>query len=102
MKKGFKIFCALVVFALVMLVPSVIFAQDSTVVSPVVDGSVTDFFSFLLSFIPVKYQATVLTIVTGLFLLEQFLAATSKIKANSTFQLIAGWITSIKNSFTKK
>jgi hypothetical protein len=84
MKKTFK---ALILFTLAILSFGFVYAQDGGV-------SGDDVFSMLVSIIPAKYQAMVLTAVTGLYMLEQVLAASTKIKANSTFQLIAGWIVS--------
>ena len=85
--KNFKFF---VLAVMCFLLSTVLFAQ----VVPVDPALATspDIFSFVLGLIPVKYQAITFTVLTGLFLLEQFLASSAKIKANSTFQLIAGWI----------
>jgi hypothetical protein len=102
MKKYAKILTFISIAIIMIALPCMhAFAQDSSSVTPVATGA-GDLFSFLVSFIPVKYQATALLVVTGLFLLEQFLAASSKFKANSTFQLVAGWITLVYNAIKGK
>lgn len=98
MKKLVKYSLIVLVLALAFTVPAM--AQDSTGVSIV--GSGGDLFSFLLNLVPVKYQAITFTVITGLFLLEQFLAASTKVKANSTFQLIANWLIGLQNAIKAK
>jgi len=61
-----------------------------------------DIFGYLVSLIPVKYQPITLVIVSTLLLWEQFLARTNLIKANSTEQMITGWIQSFYNSLKPK
>lgn len=75
------------------------FAGDSTAIG--VDAG-ADFFGFLFSFIPDELKSTIITVLTGLFLLEQWLAKTSLLAANSTFQLIGSWIRSIYSGLVKK
>jgi len=98
--KVFKFLMFIGICFLMFAVPG--FAQDSTGIDSTGTGSnpVNDLVSFLTGFIPVKYLATIVVIITGLFLLEQYLAANTKIKANSTFQLVAGWIKSISDVLT--
>jgi hypothetical protein len=92
MKKYYKITFLLILIAL----PSIaLFAQDAQT------GVGVDDFSFLLKFIPKRFQAVSFTVITLLFFMEQFLAATSKIKANSTFQLVANWIGSMYKAVRK-
>lgn len=92
--QSFKLTKALFTIAFI-LVCGMLFAQGGTT------APATDIFSFLAGFIPVKYQALAITVLTGLYLLEQFLAGSSRIKANSTFQLIGGFISRIYNSVVK-
>lgn len=73
---------------MLLFVTSFLFAQ---VVTPVVPS--TDIFGWVLGLIPIQYQAIVFTVITALWFFEQFLASTNLIKANSTLQLITGWIT---------
>jgi len=61
-----------------------------------------DIFGYLVGLIPVKYQPLVFVIVSTLLLWEQFLARTNLIKANSTEQMITGWIQSLYNSLKPK
>jgi hypothetical protein len=74
-----------------------LFAQpvDPSVVTP-------DIFSLVLSWIPVKYQAIAFTVVTVLYVLSEILGSTQKIKANTTFQLVKGWIVSFFTAFKNK
>lgn len=90
MKKVFKF----LLFSFALFAFSGLFAQDSTAVDVVTGAGAeaVDLFSFLAQFIPVKYQAMVITVLTFLFLLEQYLANTTSLAANSTFQLVSGWI----------
>lgn len=99
MKSWFKV--SLVLFVVLAIVfPSMhVLAQDSTTTLPAVGAG--DLYTFIAGFIPVKFQATIITVLTGLFLLEQFLASNTKIKANSTFQLIAGWVNTLYSIIKK-
>jgi len=51
-----------------------------------------DIVGYLVGLIPTKYQPLAFVIVSTLLLWEQFLARTNVIKANSTEQMITGWI----------
>lgn len=86
MKKFLKI--GLFLLMLSCMFPVMVHAQDGT-------DPVNDFLSYIWDFIPVKYKSISFTVITGLYLFEQFLAATTKIKANSSFQLVASWISNV-------
>jgi hypothetical protein len=79
----------------VLALPFMAHAQDA-------GGSVNDLFGFIWDFIPAKYKSIALTVLTGLYLFEQFLAATTKIKENSTFQIVAKWVATVYAAIKKK
>ena len=58
--------------------------------------------SVIISLIPVKYQATVLLAVTVLWIVSEALGSIKSIKANSTVQLVSGWIKSLFLAFKSK
>lgn len=78
--------------AFFVMLTVVVFAQ----VVPL-DPAVTqqfDVFSYILSLIPLKYQAPVFAVITVLWISSEILGSTTKIKANNNFQLVKGWINS--------
>ena len=85
---------------LLLCTSALLFAQVAPVV-PIAPAP-TDIFGFIFGLIPLKYQAIAFTVVTGLWFLEQFLASTNLIKANSTLQLISGWITNLYSAISNK
>lgn len=76
-------------FALSMLF---CFAAMAQVIIP---SPEVDLPSVIISLIPVKHQATVFLVVTILWIISEALGSIKSIKANSTIQLISGWIKSL-------
>lgn len=62
----------------------------------------TDISSIVVSLIPVKYQATVLFVVTILYVASEILGSVKSIKSNSTIQLFANGIKSLFGAFKAK
>jgi hypothetical protein len=87
----------LILLAFVLcLTSTILFAQAAT---PSVEGGIA---SFITGIIPAAWLPLATLVLSILFLLEQYLASTSTFKANSTFQLIGGWIASIYHAVTGK
>ena len=84
-----------ILFALTFFCLSLFAQASGTPVQP-------DVFSIVLGLIQIKYQAITFTVLAMLYVLEQILASSSKIQANSTFQLIGGWLTGLYNAITNK
>lgn len=96
-----KILLFLVAVTAIVFLPTLLFAQDTTSAIGGLDSN-TDIFNYLFQFIPQKTKSEVIGVLTGLYLLEQFLAKTQKIAANSTFQLVEHWIKMLFKSLTAK
>jgi len=94
--KSFKLTKVLFTVAFV-LICGVLFAQGG----PTPESGL-DFFSFVINLVPAKYQAVTFTVITALFFLSELLATTTKIKANGTFQLVFGWISSLFKAVSGK
>ena len=94
--QSFKLTKVLFTIAFV-LICGMLFAQGGT--SP---EASTDIFSFIISLIPVQYQAIALLIVSALWILSEILSYSTRIKANGTFQLVFGWIGKLYNAIKGK
>jgi hypothetical protein len=81
-------FIKLAFFCLIMCISISLFAQGN-------DVDLSGAVSSILDFLPAKYQKFFTILMTSLFVIEQILASTQKVKANSTFQLIASWVNKI-------
>lgn len=80
-----------------VLICGTLFAQGGAAGDP--QQGLTD---YLVGFIPMKYRALITVSLTVLWLLEQYLAKAQWFKANSTTQLLFGWIGSLYRSITGK
>ena len=81
-------FIKLAIFCLIFLISITLFAQTD-------DADLSGAVGSIIDFLPTKYQKILTIVMTFLFVLEQILASTKKISANSTFQLISNWVSKI-------
>lgn len=70
-------------------------AAMAQVIIPAPASPEVDLPSVIISLIPVKHQATVFLVVTILWIISEALGSIKSIKANSTIQLVSGWIKSL-------